>query len=71
MDHDQSQNDEARCPCWAPITGIPFLLLSQPSGPRHPRDFTMAKAVVSHSARHGLSTSLLLKYTCLESYYTS
>ena len=69
MDHDQSQNDEARCPCWAPIT--PFPLLSQPSGSRHSRDFTMAKAVVTHSARHGLSTSLLLKYTCLESYYTS
>ena len=46
MDHDQSQNDEARCPCWAPITDIPFPLLSQPSGPRHPREFTMAKAVV-------------------------
>ena len=46
MDHDQGQNDEARCPCWAPITDIPFPLLSQPSGPRRPREFTMAKAVV-------------------------
>ena len=71
MDHDQSQNDEARHPSWAPITGIPFPPGVPAQQPGHPRDFTVAEAVIPSSARHGLSDGLLLKCTYLESQHTS